>query len=485
MINYSAISKLKTFSVEEVRLFEDFLNSPFHNKNEKVIRLFGILKRYHPSYDDKNLSRESLFREMLGNKKFREFHIRNLFSDLNILTEKFLQQIYMKRNYVQEKLLIEELIRRNIKDAMEKKIRLFEKKVNSQKSKDHDYYTNKVFVYEAKSFLTVDKTLTDSFRKEQLLNTIKLFLITIMEFYFYLIVEEQRVRIKHNFDFLNLILDYLKDHIDEYRESPLLMVYYFLLMSFFEKKTDEKYFFKSREIFKKNESSLSKVDKKNIYSLLQAFCMNKIDSGVFSYNRELLNILLEMLRTKILSHKEKDIIDINLFRNIIVLSVTLKETSMLKKIIRENLNLVDTESRSSMSAYSYAHLNFLQKNYEKSLELCNKINFSDLLVTTNENLYFKSDIKKMMLMCLYELGSFESAMSLIDTYKHFLNNSRLIKEGTREKYRNFLNLVNELIKLRLKSDEFSLVKLMNKVLHCKAMVGKDWLLEKLGEKVKV
>ncbi|MEO6696370.1 MAG: hypothetical protein ABIY50_11245 [Ignavibacteria bacterium] len=481
MIKSSAISILKTFSGDEVKRFDDFLNSPFHNTNENVITLYRILKNYHPHYDNENLSKETLFKGVFGKTKFKEFHMRNLLSDLNIHAEKFLLYVHVNENFTDERLIIEELNKRNIRETMEKRIRLMEKKLNSAKSKDHEYYTNRVFIFEAKSFLIVDKTLTDNFRAEQMSSTIKLFMISIMEFYFYLIVEEQRVRIKHDFDFLKLMMSYFKDHIDDFKESPLLLIFYHLLLSFFDKDNDEKYFFKSKELFSKHFSTLTKVDQKNVYSVLQTYCINKIDDGFENYNKELLNILLEMLKFNLLSHKSKDVIDINLFRNILILCVTLKEVGILKKFIRGYIKYIETKSRNSVTAYSFAHLNFLQKDFEKCMEYCNKINFSDFLLTTNENLYFKNDTKKLMLLSLYELNSLENALSLIDTHKHFIKNSRLIKDNSKKKYMNFLNNVNDLIKLRINFDEYDAVKLKEKVLQTKELINKDWILEKLNQ----
>ena len=80
MIKSSVISILNTFSQEEIKQFEDFLNSPFHNKNAKVIQFFNVLKEYHPGFDDEKLTKENLFKELFGNVKYKESYIRNLFS---------------------------------------------------------------------------------------------------------------------------------------------------------------------------------------------------------------------------------------------------------------------------------------------------------------------------------------------------------------------------------------------------------------------
>ncbi|MEO8665365.1 MAG: hypothetical protein ABI462_07700, partial [Ignavibacteria bacterium] len=407
-------------------------------------------------------------------------YIGNLFSDLNILAEKFLLYIHINKNYTYEKFLIEELKERDIDEAMEKKIRVFERKVNSEKSKVQDYYMNKIFIHDMKGFLIVDKTLTDSFRHDHTLNILKLFLITLMESSLSLLVEEQRVKIKHDYSFLKHALEYLKNNSSEFEDSPLLMIYYYLWMCFFYEE-DEKYFLKAKEVFRKHFSSLSKADKKNIYSGVQVYYLNKISGGDDSCNKEFLNFLLEMLKFNVLSHKKKDFINLNLYRNILILCLMQKEINILKKFISDYINFVGEESRTSIFAYSNAHLSFLQGDFEKALELCNKINFNDLLISTNDNLYFKNDIKSLSLKCLYELNSFESVISHIDAFKHFLKNSKLIKEGSRKKYMNFLNSVNDLVKFKINFEEYKFLQFKKKLVNTKELLHKDWIFEKISE----
>lgn len=41
MLRYSVIQILKTFSGKELKLFDEFIQNPFHNKNLKVIGLLN------------------------------------------------------------------------------------------------------------------------------------------------------------------------------------------------------------------------------------------------------------------------------------------------------------------------------------------------------------------------------------------------------------------------------------------------------------
>lgn len=482
MLKYSAVQIFRSFSDKELKLFDEFIQNPFHNKNLKVIKFFKFLVKYHPDYSSEHLSKQSLFRFMMGNTVYKESYIRNLFSDLNVLAEKFIKISLTENNPAFEKLFIEDLKNRDLFDITEKKIRAFEKKIKTNKARDHSYYEDVNFIYEVKSFLIVDRALTDNFRDVQLNNTMKLFLITILESLFYMIVEEQRVNVKHRYEFLKHSLKYMRDHLSEFEDSPLLMIYFHLSVCFLSGQPEEsnKHFNIAGNYFKKYFSALTKIDKKNIYSVMQVYYINRIAAGDNSGNKDFLKFMLEMLKFNVLSHRDGDYININLYRNILVLCTMEKEITILKKFISKYIGFVDIQSRDSLIAYSYSQLNFLQGKYQKALDLCNNINFSDLLHSTNDNLYFKNDIKTLTLKCLYELNAYESAISFIDAYRHFLRKSKLIKEEMRNNYLLFINSVSELIRLKNKFDEYAFLNFKHRSASAK-FTNAQWIVEKLNE----
>jgi len=59
---------------------------------------------------------------------------------------------------------------------------------------------------------------------------------------------------------------------------------------------------------------------------------------------------------------------------------------------------------------------------------------NEFIFRTQENLFFKNDIKRLMFFCLYELNSIDSLISHIDAHKYYLKNSKLNKEDTRNKF---------------------------------------------------
>ncbi len=59
----SLITILRTLTPQEFREFGEFVKSPYFNKNEKVITLYNVLKKYFPGFDSGSLTKEKVFKD--------------------------------------------------------------------------------------------------------------------------------------------------------------------------------------------------------------------------------------------------------------------------------------------------------------------------------------------------------------------------------------------------------------------------------------
>ena len=79
---------LESLGIKELRRLEEYLSSPFHNKNERLRKFFSLLRKVHPNYQ--KLSKQQLFQEMFPKKKaYKDSDIRVLASDLTKHIKKF------------------------------------------------------------------------------------------------------------------------------------------------------------------------------------------------------------------------------------------------------------------------------------------------------------------------------------------------------------------------------------------------------------
>ena len=61
---------LKTFSDEEMKRFEKFISSPFHNNGRNFKPIYSYLKKLHPDFPQKKLTDEAIFRKLYPGKKY-------------------------------------------------------------------------------------------------------------------------------------------------------------------------------------------------------------------------------------------------------------------------------------------------------------------------------------------------------------------------------------------------------------------------------
>jgi hypothetical protein len=325
-----------------------------------------------------------------------------------------------------------------------------------------------------------DKELLEDYRKRSLHYLVSHFLLSAMEHSFQSIIEKQRVKVDRDVDLLKLILNYMKKRIDDFEEYPIVQIFFYIGLCFFESE-NEKYYFRLEEIFKTNYDKIETLDKRNIFLMMQTYCQKKITEGKTEYYSNLIKILSEMLENNIETYSKSEYLRLNFCRNFIVVAARTNEAKALESFIAGHIQKVDPENRESIKDFAYANLYFIQKRFSKALEYCNKTQFNELFMSTNDNLYFKNDVKRISLICYYELGYYENALTQIDSYKHFLNNSKLIRDDMRESTHHFLNLTGKLINLKFSFDEYDLEKLLKEILNSKILGNRDWLLEKVNQ----
>jgi len=124
-----------------------------------------------------------------------------------------------------------------------------------------------------------------------------------------------------------------------------------------------------------------------------------------------------------------------------------------------------------MNCFAMALLSFEMNDFEKALEFTGKVNY--------ELFVFKYDIKLLLLKIFYEKNCYEEALSLIDSFKHFLSGNKTVSEYYRNNYMLFLKYYKELLNMKIQNSTEDSELLKNKINSEKNLISKTWLLEKI------
>lgn len=108
---------LRLLSKQELKSFETWLQSPWANKNKKLIKLFQFLKKFHPNFDATKLTSKLIFKKLYPDKKYNDGWLRNQLGHLSQqvalflvfekiknqerLKKKFLTQVYLEKGKIE------------------------------------------------------------------------------------------------------------------------------------------------------------------------------------------------------------------------------------------------------------------------------------------------------------------------------------------------------------------------------------------------
>lgn len=473
----SIIDILKTFSKEELKDFEGFISSPYLNKNTIAVKLFKEVRKHAPDFTSDALAKEKLWVKIYPGKAYNYGIMKNLIFGLQKLGEDYVSYTYWKKSEYYDKSLISGLQERNAEALFIKKATGFNNMLDKRPAKDQFFYIEKLFVkslidshnmnriMQNKSRLETQELLEQSFMMHYLVNC------------FHFAVEMHRTNVTHDFRFLQYLLDYFKNNDEFFHGAPLLKIYYLLMLSLMDIMDDDN-FMEAKNLFTSIYSTLPRYEIKNIYNILILLCLFKESKRKDEYRKIRLGINIEIAGNKVLSNRD-GLIELEAFRNIVILALNAREYEIVKDFINENKHKVISRSPETIILYSDATLSFAEGKFEECLKICSKINFKDFWELNTVNYFFKCDVRLLEIKSHYELNNIEAVITSIDSFKRFVANSTEINEMNKSTMRLFLKFLHRLLMIKINFDKSHLAELKIQLNTPENVTSRYWLLDRI------
>ncbi|MEO6694331.1 MAG: hypothetical protein ABIY50_09845 [Ignavibacteria bacterium] len=492
MYIHQVLELFKTFTKKEFMWFLKFLNSPYFNNRKKITKLFLILKRFHPNYEAKNFTKIHIHKLLYGNSTFNDSTLRNLMSDLLKLAQQFLKhEVIDEREIESSFYLTKELFKRgqlalfknqtvNTKLQLEK---------NNERDGSYFYHMGKIEIDSFYANLLNQKVLKKSIvetESQKLINgivfSLSYFILDSMKHNDNLLKYSRTYNLKNNIDTVSefaeifnfdKLISYVKNNSAQ--TVPIIEVYNNLLKTFINFEEDS-YYFEFKKSLIQNAKHLGLSENNYLHARLIDYWVLKKNAGSdtnVNIDKELFSLFDIYIKNEYYKTDSNDYLPFDIYRNVLINCITMKKLTFMQNFISKYSKKLIPQHITSVENYSYALLYFEKCMFSKALSYLNKIKFDQFV--------FKLDMKNLQLKISYELEQFESAISIIDTYKHFLKNNTLMSESRRVLHNNFVNTTNNLIQYRTGSKKINLDFLLHKVKNSKNTFSKEWLLEKLTQ----
>ena len=425
MIPQNTFEILKTFKKEDLKSFNLFIKSPYLNTNKIIEKLFEEIHKFSPDYSDKKLTYEHLYKKLYPGKSFSERTIKNRLTELSQLLKNFLAQERLKKSSViGEKLLIQELQKRKCfvlsnKNVLSSKKRSMENIKIGPEFFIHQYDMEEIYHFNSLQLSEVHRSerIEFSIRKTEPLmaHFFSTFFVLASEHITHNETTNFNSKENHILDeFIKTInpekfLKYLEKTGHKY--FPYIKAYYLTYKIKTAENTAEIYN-ELKEIFLKHAREFEDTDTFMLWIVLgETLYLKLIPENVQRYRREVFDLNDYFLKLEVYPNKDEEYFTPQMFENIFSSAVITQELEWAESFISKYGPMLHPDARENQVNYCLGVLNFKLKKYEKSIEHISKVNYSDIIMKINLRFY--------TLLNYIEMKHYESALSLIDSAKHF------------------------------------------------------------------
>lgn len=468
------ISLLKTLSKKELKDFQTYTTSEFFNKNETLIQLINNLIKYQSQFESPKLNRETFFKKHYPTEIFDEQKFRYMQSDLTKLLEDFLAfNQYSKNEFGQKYFLLESLHERNQDKYFLQELEYIKSINDKSPYRDAEYYFNQHKISELSYQYTSEKRnrAFDTSLQEVIDNLEITYLAKGFRYYCEMINRRNILSVEYNLSFFDEMVKYLENASFDF--VPIIRIYRFIHKALTDPENKPNYY-ELLSSLKENSKLYSQSEQRGMYVFAQNYCIKRINQGDKDALKDIFELYKLMVDNELIY--EGTFVSQPDFKNIVTTGLRLGEVEWVNGFIGEFRGKLNPEFSENAYSYSMAWIHFTKKEYDKALRMLLRVEFNDV--------YYHLDSKSLLMKVYFEMNEFDAFLSLVDAFRIYLRRNKFISEFQKETYSNFIQIINKLMKLKMRNQPITLV-IHQEICATKPAADLNWLISKSEELVRI
>ncbi|MBC8047266.1 MAG: hypothetical protein H7Y00_10750 [Fimbriimonadaceae bacterium] len=470
------IQLLNSFSAKEIKLFADFIHSPYFNKNEKVMKLADVIIKYYPAFEKKLPTEEKLFAAVFKNEQYDYFKFRNYTSDILELALDFLKTEKLQEQKIAGNISKLENLRIHNQDKIyEKEFLKTEKQLleTQQPGAIHLFEKFRLKKEESEYNTKINPNTHHELTQHGLDVFTEYIVLQCMDYYGLMLHDQMQNNVPYELKLFNEMLAYAEEN---YVQFNTITRVYIDLVRLMQDITQTERYERLRNLLRENHNKIPFELLERGYVHLVDFCAIQINRmGNNEYVREVHNLHRDILQFHIQTKGNMAYQD---FLNVVKIAAVIKEFEWVEKFIHEyGPHLAENERENSMQ-FSYAIVAYYKEDFDRAIRHMSSVNFKDPIM--------KIQVKSNTIRYLYEEKLYEQTLACIDAFAHYLRREKMLTDEIISSHEQFIGYVKEMIKIELEPDKREKLKLTteltNKVLNMNTNYfgTKNWLKKKLG-----
>jgi len=485
---------LKTLDKKELKQFDDWLSSKFHNNSDKVLNLYRGLRAIYKKLD-KPIGKRTLLQytgiksisksDRLSSKE--ALILRQTMSALNRQIQEFLCWQKFKEDDVNVNCrLVDALMDRRQYKLIPTILEKSKRELESSPHRNIQFYEN-IFQLTERGFhidIILNNRNTNVEIQQELINRLwQTHLVRTLKYYCAGKNGEKIRKINYNYPLIKPLNQYIEDTSDN--EISLIQMYH-ILLNLIEEEEPECFYTLKKHLFD-NFDIFDIFIVRQFLNYLTNYCARAIKLGKYEFVQEKQEVYELGLQLNCWSRGIY--FSAHQFINIVTNALKLNKIEWTVDCITQYKEKLNPDIKEDTLNYCYAMVHFQLKEYDKAQDYLIKI-------TSPEDFIYHLQFKIFLIKIYYE----QQPLSLenMDTYpiyhqleaiRHYVMSTRNTKmsEPVRESYNNFVRLLKRILNRReklicrgtVKTNQLD--KLKQELLAESPFVERQWLQEKIEE----
>lgn len=468
MENSKLADLLKSLETKELRAFLDFVKSPYFNQNQDLVLFCQQLLKAAPAFEGEAIDRYFIWGKLYPGEPYDHKKMGYLMSFLLKLAERFLGQVHYEQDHSLVSFhSLSALHERNLEKHYRQVKKGLGKKLEKSPYRNASFFLQNYRMEELESrqftksrLRAFDPSLQDSVNYLD-----NYYLIAKLKLSCELINRQKILSADYDIRLVDELLAYLNSYPNELAPAVALWRQILLILTDPEQAL---HFTRFQEQLEQHSGLFPQLELREILGYAQNYCIRQIKKGHDTFSAELFTIYQRGLEYNVFI--EDGYLSPWIFKNIVSVALRLKKYQWIEDFIEEYIEKLAPDFKETAYAYNQGYLFYHQKKYESALKSLNRVEFTDV--------YYSLDTRKIMLMTYWEQGAWEPLISLIASFRIYLIRNKLISEGNREAYSNFLKSVKKLFRYR-EQGKGEAESLRKEIATTRPIVERDWLLSQI------
>ncbi len=467
---------MSSLSPVEMNRLTKFMESPYFNKNEKLLKIYYAVESNIRDTKPTELSKIAIWDQIYPQVKYEDEKFRKHCSQLMDLAEDWLaQEVYESDRLLKSKFLLQAVFEKKLDNLFSGSTNSAKLTLSKEPLRHSNFYLHNfeieslLYKIERHDDARVSKKNLEKINFDVISKNLDIFYISEKLKYYCSIlswkaVSNLNIDISFSEDLLNLAKS------NEYNEIPSIKIYLTIFFTFVDGNNEE-HFYNLKALFVKYISIFPIDEAKNIFDSALNFAIRRINQRDEKYNYETFELYQYGLENNILFINDQ--LSHLTFKNIVTSALLLKEFDWTEKFISEYSTKLDPKFRENAITYNTANFLFSKGNYKELLKTLQSIHYDEI--------FYNLHSKAWLLKAYYELDEIQVLSSFLDSFDIFLTRNKEISKIQKSIYQTQIKFTKKLINSVDKSKQ-ELLRFKQEV-EKSTFVGKPWLLEKIDEQI--